>query len=142
MIRVIASTLCVGLLVFVARAAAQDAGAAQGQKLPAGMDPKMTSDDPEYGYSKKKPIKVGAKGAVGSPAAERAYLEGLRDEAGKPVQFKRRGSVGFGPDGNILDLYEVITSSGKRVELYIDMYHPKNDPAKQFAPKGFYKEKK
>ena len=49
---------------------------------PAGVDPKLTSADPEYGYSQKKPIKVGTKGEFGGPSGKRAYLNSLRDEAG------------------------------------------------------------
>jgi hypothetical protein len=58
------------------------------------------------------------------------------------VKYKRVGSVGRSPDGNIMDLYEVTTSSGTIVKLYFDMYHPMNDPAKQLAPRGLYKVKK
>jgi len=38
-----------------------------------------------------------------------------------------------------MDLYVVTSSTGQKVKLYIDMYHPQNEPAKQLAPKGFYK---
>lgn len=110
------------------------------QTPPSGVDPKMTSDDAEYGYSQKKPIQVGSDELSG-PAAERAYLNTLRDEAGKPVSFARLGSFGASPDGHILDGYEVQTSTGRIVTLFIDMYHPKNDPLKQLAPKGFFKAK-
>jgi hypothetical protein len=106
---------------------------------PPGVDAKQTSADPEYGYSKEKPVKVGAKDEFGGPAAERAYLQTLRDEAGKSVKFERLGSVGVGPDGNVLDLYEVTTSTGKTLKIHIDMYHPKNDPKKQPAPAGLFK---
>ena len=110
-------------------------------KAPAGIDPKLTSKDADYGYSQKKPIKVGTKDEFGGPSAERAYLSTLRDEAGKPVTFERLGSFGAGPDGNVLDGYEVQTSTGRKVTLYIDMYHPKSDPRKQLAPKGLFNAK-
>src|SRR5687767_3969017 len=84
-------------------------------KGPAGVDPKGTSEDPDYGYSQKKPIKVGSKDEFGGPAAERAYLSTLRDEAGKPVTFERLGSYGVGPYGNVLDGYEIQTSTGRKV---------------------------
>src|SRR5688572_16113526 len=103
-------------------------------KPPAGVNPRLTSDDADYGHSKQKPIKVGSKDFAGGPAAERAYLDTLRDEAGKPVTYQRQGSVGAGPDGNVLDAYEVTTSTGRALTLYIDMYHPKSDPKKQPAP--------
>ena len=82
---------------------------------------------------------VGSKDEFGGPVAERAYFNTLRDEAGKPVTFERQGSFGGGPDGHVLDRYVVTTSTGKTLELYIDMYHPKNDPKAQPAPKGLYK---
>jgi hypothetical protein len=120
---------------------APDKPAAGEAKVPAGVDPKLTSEDADYGYSREKPIKVGSKDEFGGPKAERAYLDSLRDEAGKGVTYHRQGSVGAGPDGNILDLYEVKTSTGRTLGLYIDMYHPKNDPKKQLAPKGLFKAK-
>jgi len=110
-------------------------------KAPAGVDPKLTSTDADYGYSQKKPIKVGAKDEFAGPSAERAYLSTLRDEAGKPVTFERLGSFAAGPDGNVLDGYQIQTSTGRKVTLYIDMYHPKSDPKKQLAPKGLFKAK-
>ena len=107
-------------------------------KIPEVVDPELTSTDPAFGYTKEKPIKVGSKDESGGPAAERSYLTSLRDEAGKPVTFERLGSVG-GPGGNILDNYQVRTSKGRTLFLYIDMYHPGQDPLKQPAPKGLFK---
>lgn len=134
----IAATLCGGVIANAQTSAPAKPTAAEA-KPPAGVDPKQTSTDAEYGYSEKKPIKVGAKDEMGGPAAERAYLNTLRDEAGKPVKYARQGSVGAGPDGNVLDAYEVQTSTGRKLTLYIDMYHPKSDPKKQPAPKGLFK---
>jgi hypothetical protein len=119
----------------IAQTAASSKTATTEAKPPAGVDPKLTSTDPEYGYSDKKPIKVG------SVPDERVYLSMLLDEAGKPVTFRRLGSFGAGPDGHILDGYEVQTSTGRTVTLFIDMYHSKSDPKKQLAPKGFFKAK-
>jgi hypothetical protein len=115
---------------------------AQEDKAPKGVDPKMTSTDPDYGYSKNKPIKVGSKDELGGPDAEHAYLKSLRDGQGKPIKFRRVASVGANSEGHIIDLYEVTTSSGKKVELFMDMYHPQNAPENQLAPKGCYKAKK
>lgn len=115
------------------------AAISQNNPAPAGIDPKLTSTDFEYGYTQKKPVKVGAKDELGGPNAERIYLSTLRDEAGKPIAFRRIGSLSGGSDGHILDNYEGQTSTGRKVSLYIDMYHPKNDPKKQLAPKGLFK---
>jgi tetratricopeptide (TPR) repeat protein len=94
-------------------------------------------NDPEYGFSKTNPIEVGDD--VSGPHAERVYLDGLRDAAGKKVRFTRLRSVGAGPDEHILDLYEITTSSGEKVHLFLDMYHPENAPETQPAPKGFHR---
>jgi len=109
---------------------------------PAGVNLKLLSEDATYGYSDLNAIKVGSKDEFGGPAAERAYLELLLDASGKPVTFKRLFSGGKSPDGKPLDCYEVTLSDGKTVRLWINMYHPKNDPEKQPAPVGFYKKKK
>ena len=122
-----------------AQTAAPSQTATAEPKAPEGVDPKLTSADPEYGYSKKNPIKVGPNEGLTGPGAEVAYLKTLLDEAGKPVTFARLGSFGAGPDGDYLDGYEVRTSTNRKVVLYIDMYHSKNDPKKQLAPKGFFK---
>ncbi|BCU77313.1 hypothetical protein [Luteolibacter sp. LG18] len=110
-------------------------------KPPAGVNPKLTSADATYGFSKDNPVQTGSKDEYGGPAAEREYLDTLRDEAGKPVAYSRSGSVGAGKDGHILDLYDLQTSTGRKLQLYIDMYHPKNDPKKQPAPAGLFKAK-
>ncbi len=110
-------------------------------KVPRGVDPKLVSADPEYGYKKEKPIEVGGKTEEDGPEAEREYFSKLRDSEGRPVKFERLGSFGGGKDGHILDGYEVVSQDGKKVILYIDMYHFKNPPKKQPAPKGFFKAK-
>jgi hypothetical protein len=110
-------------------------------KAPAGVDPTQTSTDADYGHSKEKPVKVGDKDPLKGPQAERDYLDALRDDDGKPVRYNRIGSFGAGPDGHVIDGYNVETSTGKKLVIYIDMYHPENDPVKQLAPKGLWKAK-
>ncbi len=111
-------------------------------KAPAGVNLKLLSEDASYGYSDKNPIKVGSKDEYGGPRAEKEYLASLLDASGKPVKFTRLFSGGDSPDGKPLDCYELILSDGKKVRLWINMYYPKNDPAKQPAPVGFYKKRK
>lgn len=111
-------------------------------KAPAGVNLKLLSEDATYGYSDKNPIKVGSKDEFGGPEAERAYLELLLDAKGKPVEFKRLFSGGKSPDGKPLDCYEVTLDDGTKVRLWINMYHPKNEPAKQPAPVGFHKKRR
>lgn len=110
-------------------------------KHPPGMNLKLLSEDATYGYSDQNAIKVGGKEETDGPQAEREYLGLLRDASGKPVDFKRLFSGGKSPDGKPLDCYELTLADGKKVRLWINMYHPKNDPKKQPAPVGFYKKK-
>ena len=102
-------------------------------EAPPGVDPKLTSTNPEYGYSKDNPIKVE------SSSAQLLYLSKLRDEAGKPLRFKRAGSVGAGADDHVIDRYDVETSAGRKFMLYLDMYHPESAGEKQLAPSGLFK---
>lgn len=111
-------------------------------QAPKGVDKKLMSDDPDYGYTDQKPIRVGSKEEFGGPAAEQAYLNLLLDAQGNKVKYKRLFSGGNDPEGTILDCYEVTVSSGTKVRLWISMYAPKNKPSKQPAPVGFYKAKK
>lgn len=61
------------------------------------------------------------------PAGERAYLNRLRCENGRKPRYERSGSVGLGPYGKVMDLYDVECfrriSSPKKFEIYMDMYH-------------------
>lgn len=120
-------------------------GAAQIQKadqktgdVPQGIDPKGTSDDPSYGYTKNNPIKVGGPKGFRGPESERLYLRHLRDSQFNVFRFRRSGSVGAGPDGHVLDLYELTSSDGNTYKVYIDMYHPDVHPFSVQAPKGMY----
>lgn len=108
-------------------------------KAPKGVNKRLMSEDVEYGYSDQKPIRVGSRDEYGGPKAERAYLESLLDAKGEKISFKRLFSGGNDPEGHMLDCYEVTTSDGSKVRLWISMYHPKNKPEKQPAPVGFYK---
>lgn len=58
------------------------------------------------------------------PTGERGYLARLRCSNGQMPEFERRGSVGTGPFGNILDLYNVRCTAGTpaQSEVYMDMY--------------------
>ena len=106
--------------------------------IPDGIDPKQTSDDPTYGYTKKNPIKVGGPKGFTGPASERLYLRHLRDSKFRALSFKRIGSFGRGPDGHILDGYKLTDEDGNTFILYIDMYHSDVHPFHVKAPKGMY----
>ena len=70
------------------------------------------------------------------PFGEREYLRRLRCPDGAAPTFARRGSVGSGADGHILDLYDVqCPSGGMSANVYMDMYH--GDVRERSAVKGF-----
>lgn len=99
------------------------------------------SDDENYGYIEKKPIKVGGLADSG-PLSERVYLDKLRGPNGEKILYTRLGSCcqfktsnsPFG--GGMLDKYEVTYRGlGKTVVLYLNMYDPADKTLK--APVGF-----
>lgn len=57
------------------------------------------------------------------PRGERAYLNRLRCGDGKPPEYRRMGSYGKGPYGNILDGYSVSCEGKDAVTVFMDMYH-------------------
>ena len=57
------------------------------------------------------------------PRGEKHYLNRLRDQSGRRPTFVRRGSVGKGPYGNMLDLYLLTSPGTPDREIYMDMYH-------------------
>jgi hypothetical protein len=62
---------------------------------------------------------------VSMPAGQRAYLARLRCSDGSAPAFARGGSVGEGPYGKIMDVYELKCSTGTpaTASVYMDMYH-------------------
>jgi hypothetical protein len=69
--------------------------------------------------SRENPVRVCG------PMGERAYLARLRCADGQAPRIGRRGSVGAGPFGSILDLYPLDCGSAApgQTELHMDMYH-------------------
>ena len=100
------------------------------------------STDKTYGYSRDNPILVGGDSDRSGPKAERAYFDALLDKDGKEVSYRRLASDGIGPHGNILDIYQITTSQGEKVKLWIDMYHKDRKPEEQPAPVNFLKKRK
>lgn len=107
-------------------------------RFPDGIEPKQTSDDPTYGYTRDNPIKVGGPKGFSGPASEHLYLRHLRDSKFRPLSFKRLGSYAPGPDGHILDGYQLTDPDGNTYILYIDMYHKDIHPFNVKAPQGMY----
>lgn len=69
------------------------------------------------------------------PQGEIAYLRRLRCSGGEAPAFERKGSVGLGVYGNIVDLYSVTCPGAAAVDVYMDMYHdgPENRPVPGFT---------
>lgn len=69
--------------------------------------------------SEANPVRVTA------PQGQRAYLARQRCSDGKAPTFFRRGNVGEGPFGNIVDRYSVTCDGAQPAEstIYMDMYH-------------------
>jgi len=101
----------------------------------------LTSQDPDYGYSSKKPIELGGflRGTK-SYGAHVEYFEGLLGPNGEQVTAQRLGSccafedktMPFG--GGLLDKYQ-LTYKGQKSPaiIYVNLYKFN----KPLAPKGF-----
>ncbi len=59
------------------------------------------------------------------PPGQRAYLSRLRCEDAAPPVYTRVGSFGDGPDGDIIDGYQVTCPGSAPAEtlIFMDMYH-------------------
>lgn len=79
---------------------------------------RQNADKHPLGLSEYNPVRVNG------PRGQREYLSRLICPNGQAVTaFSRVGSVGSGPYGSILDLYE-IDCGNKTYSVYMDMYHP------------------
>lgn len=69
------------------------------------------------------------------PEGQLAYLRRLRCSGGEAPGFERKGSVGIGVYGSIVDLYAVTCPGAAAVDVYMDMYHdgPENRPVPGFT---------
>ena len=61
---------------------------------------------------------------VSMPQGQRAYLDRLRCADGRAPTYFRRGNVGFGVFGGIVDDYAVTCAGQTAVSVQMDMYHP------------------
>jgi hypothetical protein len=92
-------------------------GAMDGEKLEAAI---RAAEALPLG-SDKNPVRVNM------PVGEQAYLRRLRCEDGNAPGFDRGGSVGRGPFGFIVDVYNVTCPGKAAVEVYMDMYHERRE---------------
>ncbi|HEY0043772.1 MAG TPA: hypothetical protein VGB62_04400 [Allosphingosinicella sp.] len=69
------------------------------------------------------------------PQGQIAYLRRLRCADGTPPAFTRRGSMGVGVFGNIVDAYSVTCPGKPTQDIHIDMYHdgPETRPVPGFT---------
>jgi len=69
--------------------------------------------------SKENPVRAAG------PSGQRAYLSRLRCADLKRPSFRRVGSMGISPYGNIVDGYSVTCEGSEPAErlIYLDMYH-------------------
>lgn len=71
-----------------------------------------------FGYNKTNPI------PVEDQLGQLHYLACLRCPCGEPFDFHRLGNFGSGPDGHVIDGYEIICKNrNHKFFLYMDMYH-------------------
>jgi hypothetical protein len=69
------------------------------------------------------------------PKGQAAYLARLRCADGQTPHAARRGNVGQGPYGSIVDLYDVTCPGKPSVEIHMDLYHdgPETRPVPGFT---------
>lgn len=85
----------------------------------------QSANDPEYGYSQEKPIRLGKL-----PARSNIYyLNTLRGPNGEAIEYERKGACCEFKDkslplgGGLLDVYRVkVDGSDDEITLYVDMY--------------------
>ena len=102
-----------------------------GVKAPTGkkLQKKIAEAEKHPLGSLKNPIRENM------PEGQRAYLARLRCPDGQTPAATRRGNVGAGVYGSIIDLYDVTCPGAKPVEVHMDMYHdgPENRPVPGFT---------
>ncbi|MCX5884423.1 MAG: hypothetical protein NT096_00670 [Proteobacteria bacterium] len=89
------------------------------KKSKRGLIEEVEGAHGEFGLVKSNPIPV-----AWGPSGEYGYLSRLRCPCSEPFFFHRVGSCGPGPDGHVVDLFELICRQHvHRYRLYLDMYH-------------------
>jgi hypothetical protein len=69
------------------------------------------------------------------PPGEQEYLDRLRCSNGDAPAYERIGSFGDGPDGHVIDGYDVVCDEN-RATVFMDMYH---EDHWETAPVGAFK---
>ncbi len=87
-----------------------------------------TSKSLKYGFTSEQPVKVGT-GSEGGPANQRAYLDLLRDQQGRPIKYERLGSCCDYKSKNAivgdmakLDIYKITYLNEKNEEMNTKVY--------------------
>ncbi len=94
-------------------------GGLKGKKLETAI---LKANEHPLG-SDKNPVRVNM------PYGQRAYLAKLKCSDGKTPAFQRGGSVGIGPFGSIVDVYDVDCGAAApgNVAVFMDMYHANHE---------------
>lgn len=119
-------------------AATTETGRADGTSEGSSPDEPAKAEDARPGDAKGAEL-----GSMTSPvkadnvAGEYDYLKRLRCPDGRAPSYSRKGSMGIGGYGHIVDLYSVrCEQSGTSHEIYLDMYFPghvESEPVKGFT---------
>ena len=108
------------------------------QNAPAKDVFRRTSTDPDYGYSRDRPIRFGNPTGLSIEATQRFYLRHLRDPSMRPFTFDRVTSGKAVIKGHIVDAFELTDEDGIRCTIYIDNSDGTIHPIDAKAPKGMY----
>ena len=97
-------------------------------QAPYFRTPLLTSQDPDYGFTKEKPIKVGPRLRTG---VHILLLNALRGPQGQPLEYERQGACCEFPSVHsplglgLLDVYRVrVDGTDQDRLIYVDMYEP------------------
>jgi hypothetical protein len=90
--------------------------------------PLLISQDPGYGFSKEKPIKVGPRSRTNLHIL---FLNALRGPQGQPLEYERQGACCEFPSVHtpmgigLLDVYRIrVDGTDQDRLIYVDMYEP------------------
>jgi hypothetical protein len=85
------------------------------QFAPGDSCAQLPSGRGRFGFDKTNPI----------PGDAYRYLKALRCPSGHTLDYYVRGNVGPGPDGHLVDRFELFCERGEyKVKLHFDCYHP------------------
>jgi hypothetical protein len=132
----IAVAVCAGLAAAPAAAqgkpnSARETMRSLGMKTPSGkkLQRKIAEAEKHPLGSRNNPIRENM------PQGQRAYLARLRCPEGPAPAVERRGNIGEGVYGSIIDHYSITCPGKPAVDVFMDMYHdgPEDRPVPGFT---------